>query len=286
MAKEVAKVEPTALAEQVPDFMKADRPGLGTEGLSATAFSPPRLKMAQALSPELEDMDDLKPGMFFNSALGKVYGSSVRIIPCYLSEAYFLFTPRVPGATGGLLARANDGIHWDPSDMAFEVVINKAGAKAIWKTKNTVMASGLAAWGTSDPSDKNSPPAATYAINCVALCASEVDDGPAVLSFTRSAVKVGKKFAGNLGMSRVPSFGRMFDLTSLKVDGTSGPYYEPRLKPVGFVTDQKIYELAKNIYSTAKKLGVLVDIEKEVEPPSREETRSYENKNLDDQIPY
>lgn len=270
-AKEVVvKKNGFGAVEAIPDFMKQAQPGQGTEGLSSNAMSPPRLKLLQALSPELEEDDTLRPGQFLNSISGASYGEAVMIIPCFLNEAYFLFTPRVPGATGGLLARAIDGVHWSPPDGVFEVLVDKKGNKAIWKTAQTVAKSGLAEWGTSDPGDKNSPPAAVHALNCVTLLPEHFEDGPMVLSFVRSALKVGKKFAGNLRMSRVPSFGRVFELTSLKVEGPSGPYYEPRVKPAGFVGDVNVYNQAKEVYELAKSVGVDVDIGSEAQEPAKE----------------
>jgi hypothetical protein len=257
-ATEVAKTE--LVSEQLPDFLKSEKAGQGTEALSANALSPPRFKMAQALSPELEELPELRPGMFFNSNSGAIYGSVVRIIPCFMTEAYFLFAPRLPGVTGGLLARANDGMHWSPPNATFEVVIDKSGRKVTWKTADTVARSGLANWGTMDPADQNSKPAAVHAINCVVLTAADLEAGPSVLSFSRSALKQGKKMAGNLSMSRIPSFGRVFELSSMKVDGPSGPYFEPRFKPVGFVADAKIFNMAKDVYEAAKALGVEVDL--------------------------
>jgi hypothetical protein len=253
---------------EIPEFMKNAKPGLGTEGLSTNALTPPRLKLIQALSPEIEEYENLRPGEFFNSVSGENYGPSVEIIPCYLSEAYFLFAPRVPGETGGLLARANDGIHWQPADATFEVTIDKKGTKTTWKTAETVQRSGLDQWGTFDPSDKKSPPAATHALNCVCLVTKSLQSGPMVLSFVRSALKTGKKFAGNLSMARVPSFGRVFELSSIKVEGPSGPYYEPRVKATGFVGDVRTYQEAEGIYNAVKAHGVEVDIASEAHEPA------------------
>lgn len=268
--QEVVKKAGFGAVDAIPDFMKESQPGQGTEGLSQNAMSPPRLKLLQALSPELEEDDTLRPGQFLNSISGISYGEKVMMIPCFLNEAYFLFTPRVPGATGGLLARAIDGVHWSPPNGVFEVIVDKKGNKATWKTAETVAKSGLAEWGTSDPSDKNSSPAAVHALNCVTLLPEHMEDGPMVLSFVRSALKVGKKFAGNLRMSRVPSFGRVFELSSLKVEGPSGPYYEPRVKPAGFVGDVNVYAQAEEVYKLAKSVGVDVDIGSEAQEPAKE----------------
>lgn len=275
--KEVETISQRALAgAQIPDWMK-DKAGLGTEALSGNAFSPPRLKMSQALSPELETMAGLKAGNFFNSMSEMVYGEKVEIIPCFMTESYLLFAPRVPGTTGGLLARADDGVHWNIPHGKFEITLNKKGDKAIWTMAPTVGESGLANWGTSDPSDKNSPPAATHSINVVCLVASDLDSGPMVFSFVRSALKSGKKFASSLKMSRVPAFGRLFEISALKVEGPAGPYYEPRTKAIGFVQDHKVYDLAKEVYEMSSERGVVVNLDDSEAGPSEPTDRSDPN---------
>ncbi|RPJ29582.1 MAG: hypothetical protein EHM33_00510 [Chloroflexi bacterium] len=261
-------VNPQAVSVEVPDFMKTAKAGQGTEGLSHNALTPPRLKLIQATSPELAENDKLRPGVFSNNVTEQDYGQTVDIIPCYLSEAYFLFAPRLPGVPGGLLARANDGIHWQPANTSFDVVIDKKGAKTTWTTADTVAKSGLDVWGTFDPNDKKSPPAATHVLNCVCLVVNDLGAGPMVVSFLRSGLKVGKKFAGNLKMARVPSFGRVFQLSSFKVEGQSGPYYEPRVKAAGFVGDVNTYNEAEAIYQMARAQGVDVDIASEAHEPA------------------
>lgn len=264
--------EVSITSDQVPDFMKSEKAGMGAEGLSNSALTPPRLKLAQAVSPEIDSIMDLKPGQFFNSVGEIVYGNKLSIVPCYLAESYLLFAPRIAGASsGGLLARANNGVSWDPPNQEFEVVINKRGDKVKWRTADTVGKSGLANWGTSDPSDPKSPPAATWSLNCVTLLPDFLDDGPSVLSFMRSGAKIGKKFAGNLKMSRVPTFGRMFELSSVKVGEGGDAYYEPRIKAIGFITNPKVYNMGKEIYEMAKDRGVQVDVGEEahLDSPAR-----------------
>ena len=262
MSKEIAKKDKTSVGNAVPGFM-AGYAGQGTEALSQDAIQPPRIKLMQAISPELDEYDGLQAGDWLNTVTGTNYGKTVQIIPIYLTEAYFLFSPRVPGVTGGLLARANDGVHWSPANRDFEVTLDKKGRKTTWTTRETVSKSGLAAWGTSDPDDENSPPAAQHAINCLLLLADNLNEGPMVLSYMRSALKIGKKFAGNLKLSSTPSFGRVFELSSMKIPGPSGDYLEPRVKAAGFLQDEIMFNAAKELYESARERGVSVDIAEE-----------------------
>jgi hypothetical protein len=250
--------------DQLPTFMQDDmRAGLGTEALSSNAFSPPRIKLAQATSPELDAVEGLKPGMFYNTLTKEVYGDSVDIIPCWLTESYYLWSPRL-GGDSKLLARSDDGVHWSPSQQSFNVKLDKK-REATWNTGRTVMESGLAVWGSSDPDDTDSPPAATYALNVVAMVNGKVEEGPVAISFMRSAIKSAKNFAGSLRMSRVPSFGRVFKLTAAKIDGAKGPYFEPRFAAAGFVEDENVYAATKAVYEIAKERGVTMNVDNDEE---------------------
>lgn len=257
MAKKSTAVTKKESQEVAPDFMQGHS-GQGTEALSSAALKPPRIKLMQSVSPELDENDDLKPGQFLHDSAEIILVSPIKIVPCFLTEAYFLFGPK---QGDGLLARADDGVHWSPPDTEFEVNF-KGGGSTVWKTKKTVMGSGLDKWGTFKPSDPKSPPAATHCINCVVMLDEFRELGPCVLSFTRSGLKTGKKFASNLKMANAPSFGRIFELTSVKVSGPEGDYYEPRLKPFGFIQDKEYFESCKSIYEAAKSQGVEVNVDR------------------------
>lgn len=251
------------VSEQLPDFIKRGKAGQGTEALSSNALQPPRLKMAQALTPEITEgiLPELKPGNFFSDTTGNIFGSSIKIIPCYFSESYLLYAPKVPGSPGGLLARANDAVHWEPANTEFDVVIDKKGTRVKWKTAETVIASGLDKWGTFDPSDQKSPPAAVHCLNLLAMLPEHLDEGFLVFSFMRSAVKAGKKFAGNLRISNVPSYGRVFELNSkITPNDHGGSHFEPLLKAAGFVADKNTFDRAEEVYKMAADRGIEVDV--------------------------
>jgi hypothetical protein len=254
MAKEVAKKEESTALSELPEYMKGSA-GMGTEDLSSTSLTPPRLKLAQALTPELEDFPELRPGMYFNNVSNEIFSNEMIIVPIRLFESYMLFGPRK--SNDGVLARADDAIHWSPSNLEYQHPLLKG---VVWKTAKTVAESGLDAFGTSDPSDAQSAPAATFFLNCLCFQAGEHGKGPMIFSFSRSSLKEGKKFAGNIHMSEAAAFGRMFKLTSAKEPGPTGdPYFVPRLQSVGFASEQD-FNYGKEIYNIAKAQGVRVDM--------------------------
>ena len=261
MAKNVAKKEAT---DVIPSWMQDDA-GLGTEAIGTDAMEMPRVKLLQALSPELDDNEALRAGMWFHTITEEEYGKELTIIPCYSTLSYILWRPQDDG--GGILARADDGVHWSPPDAIFNVRL-KGGQEVTWKTAKTVAASRLHLFGTENPEDPASHPAAVAMINVACLCPDMLDTGPFVVTFQRSGHSVGKKFMSNLKMSRIPSFGRMFNLTSVKIDGPSGPYLEPRVKAVGRVEDEELYARCKEMYLIFKQQGLRVKEETMAEDAS------------------
>jgi hypothetical protein len=238
------------LDSPIPDFMRSYKGGLGTEQIGADAVEVPRLLLTQALSPQVES-GDARPSDWWHNVAEENLGRELLIVPCHCSLSAILFRPRSNG--GGVLARTRDMQTWTPPNTTFEVEL-QSGKRVQWNTKATVAASGLIEWGTEDPSDPRSAPAATQFLNVVAYLVDHPDLSPVVLSFSRSSWKVGKKFMSQLKLARAPSFGCIYKLSSEKVEGQSGSYLEPRLKAQGLVKDESLFRTTENIYSTFKDL--------------------------------
>jgi len=253
MAKNaVAKKEENAVA--MPEFMK-EHVGLGTERLSGSDVEVPRLKLIQKLSPELETHNDVKAGDFFHSIAEMPMGNSIRITPIFVSQQFILWRPRETG--GGILARAEDGIHWNPPSGEFAVKL-KSGQDVTWRTAPTVAQSGLDKWGSSNPADPNSPPAATRMYNIVVAFPDDPDMPPAVVTLQRAAIKVARKFIGKLKITRAPSFGLIFNMKSVEDSSPSGKFYNFAFASDGMVEDKAIYDRNYEMYQFFEKQGVSV----------------------------
>lgn len=252
---QVATTKQNAVATAVPSFMQADA-GLGVEGMSSSDMEVPRLILLQALSPEVSEGDE-KPGQFFHSILEESLGNELRIIPIFADIKYILWRPRHEG--GGILARADDGVHWTPPNAEFDVKPYKDQPKTVkWKTKSTVQASGLDAWGSSDPSDPNSQPAATKMWNFVVVLPDFPEMGPMVLTLQRGAASVGKNLTGKIKMSGLPSFGQIFTMSVKKEDTGSGPYFAPSFTKSGLVESEEEYLQHKAMYESFKSMGLQI----------------------------
>lgn len=235
----------------MPDFMKEDV-GKGTENIGRDDIETPRLQLIQGTHTDLlSQYDELRAGMFFHSAAEQVFDvkkEPLRVVPVYVDKRYLLWNPLDSG--GGILARADDGVHWQPANRTFDVTLDKkdGGAKVKWKTADTVQRSGLAAWGTQNPNDDQSPPAATLMYNFLLYFIDYPDLMPAVFSFQRSSISVARKFNSRLKTQRAPMFGLIYELGSgTAQNNSSQSYFVPTMKGAGFVEDTDIYAAVKEM---------------------------------------
>lgn len=257
MAKQEVAVKATTAvaAEAIPDFMK-EHIGLGHEAISATSVEVPRIKLIQKISPELDTFNDLRAGDFFHTILERSLGTEIRICPIYTDERYILWRPQEDG--GGILARADDGIHWHPAPAEFSVKL-KDGTPVTWRTERTVAGSGLDKWGSSKPGNPDSPPAATKMFSIVCTFPDDPDLPPAVVTLQRSAVTVGKKFMGKLKITRAPSFGLIFKMGSVGETNKAGQgYLNYSFTSDGKVTDEGFYRSNYEYYKLFKEQGVQI----------------------------
>jgi len=74
----------------------------GFEDMSADDLQLPRLKLLQAMSPELENDDALRAGNVFNSVTGDWWPSDqgVKVVPCVYHKTYVEWAPLNSGAKG------------------------------------------------------------------------------------------------------------------------------------------------------------------------------------------
>lgn len=257
LAKKTAPQLPADAA--VPDYMKG-RAGRGIESLTAGDFEVPRLKLIQAISPELETFEGLKPGEFFHTLSEESLGTRLEIVPIYVDTRYILWNPRENG--GGILARADDGQHWNPPNATFQVKLPKLNKTVTWVTKPTVTESGLAAWGSYNPDDPNSQPAATLMYSVVSMFPEHPEVPPTVVTLQRAAVRVARNLMGRIKISRAPAYGMKFIMTAEQEQGQSGPFYNYRFISDGLVSNKQDFEYYEEMYKAFAKHGVrIADLE-------------------------
>jgi hypothetical protein len=218
---------------QLPAFVRKYA-GLGVGDVEIS-----RLKLLQAKSPELTEFNNAREGEFWHSLIDVRIGSTVRICPIYIDRRFILWRPREAG--GGILARADDGKHWTPADTEFTVQL-ESGHEVKWRTARTVAASRLDRRGSYNPSDPNSPAAATRMYSIVCSFPDRQDLPPAVMILQRAATKAATKLIGKLKILRAPSFGVIVEMASFKDKSPSGQFYNYGFEIAEPLGDRAFYE--------------------------------------------
>ena len=240
----------------LPDFMRGDV-DKGKEQIGTGDMEIPRLKLMQGPSKELQLYDDLKPGHFFHAAAEMIFDEPFKVVPLLFERQYILWNPLEAG--GGIIARARDGVHWEPAQGEKTTKLDRkdGGHEVTWRWKGTVEQSGLANWGTMNPADPNSPPAATLMYNFLLAFPDYPDLMPAVLTFQRASIKIGRKFMTKLKTVRTPLFGSVFTLSSFDDhNAASQDFKNINITSSGLVMDRDMYEQYKSIHEALSKTGL------------------------------
>lgn len=251
MSKNAVATQTEKTAMAVPDFMKG-AVGAGNN-IESTDLELPRIKLISPINPEVED--GIPAGDFYHHIAQVSLSNKMTVIPLYVFKSYMLWRPRKDG--GGLLARADDGFNWNVQ-KAFDVKLD--GKKAVtWVTKATVEESGLHLWGSSDPGDDQSQPAATKMINVVAWIEEYPELSPVVIPLQKGHLKAGTRLVSLLAMGAVPCFGRRFEFSSEKTNNRDGEeYYNYKIRGIGFVQDEDAFNHYKSLNESMSKLTIKV----------------------------
>lgn len=265
--QQVAVRKETSMAESdiattslhaMPDFMK-EYAGLGTENIGREDMQTPRLKLISSVNKELQSYNELRPGMFFHDASESILSGPIRVVPLYIDKRYILWRPRDDG--GGILARADDAVHWSPPNTSFTVKLDRkdGGHTITWKTADTVAASRLAEWGTMNPDDSQSQPAATEMYNVVFAFPDNPELEPAVFTFQRGSIKAGRAFNTKVKTIRAPIFSQIHVLNSVvDTNNRNQDYYVPELKAQSLIADEEVFNQYRMYWESMSKSGLTV----------------------------
>ena len=249
-AQEVAIKEHNVVAlnpeeNAIPDYMKADiGQRYGMESLDHSDMATPRLKVIQGMSTtEKEQFSFLEDGDIFHTAHEMAIPQPFLAVPILIRKRFLLWRPRDMG--GGILARADDAKHWFPPNATFNVKLdkNEGGANVTWKTKPTVKESGLGEWGTSNPIDENSRPAATLTYDVLLAFPEYPEMSPAVLSFQRTGIKPAQKLNLKLASLDRPIFQSIIRFSSFLDHSGSNNFYNVNTELAGFLNTKRKWRI-------------------------------------------
>ena len=128
--------EVTTKKNELPAYLQeyAKKSKLGN--IDATDQIIPRIKLIQAISPELVEYNDAKAGTFWHTVACETLGDKLTAIPIVIRKSYILWSPR--NDERGILARAMDGIHWDVPNAEFTVKPKGSPSSVTYNTGGNV----------------------------------------------------------------------------------------------------------------------------------------------------
>jgi hypothetical protein len=232
----------------------------GKENISRDDMVIPRVALMQAVSPEaMEGKAEI--GHFYHTVAEEDLGPELDIIAILHTKRYTLWNPRHSG--GGVLARATDGKHWD-NDWKGEIAPYKDRPRykvqlEVKKGEPVGRDIGLGKWGTMDPDNEDSPPAATltHALLCVAPDHMEL--GPFVVLLQRSAEPVAKQLLSKIAVDPAPIFGQVYTMKSKDQPSDAGGFKQFVFVKNGHVQDAGLYEFLKEQHEMYKATEVKYD---------------------------
>lgn len=190
MAKEVAVV-PTKDDSQLPAYLQGTGNVKNQDNFDSSDIVIPRIKLLQGLSPEVEQFNEAKTGNFWHTGLDMDLGPELKFVVVDRRKKYLLQAPIQDGQ--GILARSDDAKTWDKTGK-WSVKLKGVKNPVTWEIAALdVEESGMTKWGTSNPEDEDSPPAATMFYDYLVFLPDHMDLGPAVVSLARSQIKKAKK---------------------------------------------------------------------------------------------
>jgi hypothetical protein len=177
--------------KEEPSWLKSRGKRLDTN-FDETDLVRPMIVLTQGLSPQAAD-GSCPSGEFWHTGAMESLGDEFYFTVAAARKKYILFAPRGDSDGRVVLARSEDAVNWDKPNTKFEVKLKNSKKKVVWNTGKSVASSGLAEFGSSDPDDPDSTPAATLIYEFLVFLPDRPELGAAVMSVSRTKLAKGKK---------------------------------------------------------------------------------------------
>jgi hypothetical protein len=207
--------------------MRSKSTGASLGNLDASDIKPPEVKLLQATSPECAEQPGAVAGSFWLTGQNINLGPEIApATPIILRKSYVLWNPTKGLDSKVPLAVASDGVHWDIPNQTFEVYFPNNRTPYKWATKRTVAESGLDKFGSSQPDNPRSTPAASMTYQM--LWAFRLPDGRpqlGVITNSRTGIKPMKELFGMIDGKGVDHFFQRFRIQAIRISLRPGEYF-------------------------------------------------------------
>lgn len=246
--KEVKVADQTALAER-PSYMGEEQ--RGSEEVTITDITIPRLSMVQDLSPQrkknnAEYIEGCEEGMLFNTVTMQLYPDPVLFVPVYFRLEWLVWKHRdAGGGLQGVCQTQDEAVALVGAHPLAGQMTEKN--EPVLEVQDTAQHFGL----LLDPNSPAEDPRAT-----------EI-----VVSMSKSQLKPSRQLNSQVRIAGGDRFERYYRLSAVQVDGARGEYYNWKVEQLGFVSEA-IFAQAEALYESV--VSGKRDVERD-DPTSEEE---------------
>ena len=246
--KDVANVANTAVADR-PAYMGGGI-GRGSEEVTITDITIPRLSMVQDLSPQrkknnAEYIEGCEEGMLFNTVTNELYKDPVLFVPVYFRLEWLIWKHRdTGGGLQGVFATQEEAVAAVGKHPLAGQTTEKG--EPVLDVQDTAPHFGL----LLDPNSPADNPRAT-----------EI-----VISMSKSQLKPSRQLNSMIRIAGGDRFERYYRVSAVQVDGARGEYYNWKIEQLGFVS-QAVFAQAEALYESV--VSGKRDVDRD-NPPSEE----------------
>jgi len=231
--------------DQLPDHLRQyQKAKIGN--IDVTDLVIPRIKLIQAISPELETFDTAKAGSFWHTIATQNMGNELVAVPIVIKKSYILWAPR--NDDRGILARAMDAVHWDLPNTEFTVKPKGSPQPVTYNTKGSVAESGLDLFGSGIPGDPQSRPAASLTYNMLWFFPEYPHLSPSVIINTRSSIRPMQQLLSRIDSKPAAHFTQLYTIGTVQEKGAEGPYFNYTYTSSGYA-DAELCEKTEALYN-------------------------------------
>jgi len=223
------KEEFQLMSDTLPDYMKQGN--RGAENVGTEDMIVPRIELIQALSPVRKKsdpayIDGAEEGMLYNNVTRALYGTEVTVIPVYYTKQFLVWKDRKLGGGG------SNGFR---GAFATEAAARDAIAQ--------LAEDGLEVADTAQH---------------FVLVRNGEDWQEAVVSMSKSKIKVSKRWNSLMRLTNTDSFSRAYKLSAtVETNARNESYFNFNIAALGFIP-KELYQRAEKLYETVRTGGVKV----------------------------
>lgn len=227
--------------DSIPTYLPENTKHTGMESMDRDDFKIPRILLLQPLSPQIQTFEGLaKANQFWHTGMNVPLGAMFDFVPLVANKRVILWRPR-DDQEGGILAFSRNGEKWDTgANQEFRVKLRGVNEPVVWKTGPDVLSSGLTRFGTSNPADSSSPPAASTVYEYLCYLPANPELSPCVLSVSKTALPNGKNFNTSLMMlirQKRPIWCVGVRCFADQMTGSGNKWTVPNFKLLGYVPE-------------------------------------------------